>query len=193
MSHRNRNNENSVPPNKFGIDNLADLQRIETPLALRRLLELQRNPVRGKFDTEHLRAIHQYMFQDVYDWAGELRTVNISKPGAIFPPPQYLRPNLDKLFAELAREKQLMNLSAPAWAHRAAYFLGEINAIHPFREGNGRAQREFIGELALVGGHQLVWRGHTQQEMINASKLSHLQKDYSGLERILAESVGPAK
>jgi cell filamentation protein len=189
MSPRYRTDENSAPPNKFGITNLADLQRIETPLALRRLLELQRNPVRGILDTEHLRAVHRYMFRDVYDWAGELRSVNISKPGAIFPPPEHLRPNLDKLFAELTQEEQLRNLPAPAWAHRAAYFLGEINAIHPFREGNGRAQREFIRELAFAGGHRLVWGGHTQQEMIDASRLSHLRQDYSGLERILVESL----
>jgi cell filamentation protein len=189
MSPRYRTDENSAPPNKFGITNLADLQRIETPLALRRLLELQRNPVRGILDTEHLRAVHRYMFRDVYDWAGELRSVNISKQGAIFPPPEHLRPNLDKLFAELTQEEQLRNLPAPAWAHRAAYFLGEINAIHPFREGNGRAQREFIRELAFAGGHRLVWGGHTQQEMIDASRLSHLRQDYSGLERILVESL----
>jgi cell filamentation protein len=189
MSHRYHPDENSAPPNKFGIANLADLQRIETPLALRRLLELQRNPIRGHFDTEHLCAIHRYMFGDVYEWAGELRSVNISKPGAIFPPPEYLRPNLDKLFTKLTREEQLRNLPAPAWAHRAAYFLGEINAIHPFREGNGRAQREFIRELAFAGGHRLVWGGHTQREMIDASRLSHLRQDYSGLERILVESV----
>jgi cell filamentation protein len=104
MSHRYHPDENSAPPNKFGIANLADLQRIETPLALRRLLELQRNPIRGHFDTEHLCAIHRYMFGDVYEWAGELRSVNISKPGAIFPPPEYLRPNLDKLLPN-SREK----------------------------------------------------------------------------------------
>ncbi len=189
MPHRYRPDESVAPPNKFGIANLADLQRVETPLALRRLLELQRYPIRGHFNTGHLRAIHQYIFRDVYEWAGELRSVNISKPGAIFPPPHYLQPNLDKLFAELTQEEQLRNLPASAWAHRAAYFLGEINAIHPFREGNGRAQREFIRELAFAGGHRLVWRGHSQQEMVDASRLSHLRQNYSGLERILVESV----
>jgi cell filamentation protein len=189
MSPRYRPDEYAVPPNKFGITDLADLQSVETPLALRRLLELQRGPVPGRFDTEHVQAIHRYIFQDVYEWAGELRTVNIAKPGAIFPPPQYLQQNLDALFAELAQENHLMNLSPSDWAHRAAYFLGEINAIHPFREGNGRSQREFIRELAFAAGRRLVWEGHTRQEMIDASKLSHLRRDYSGLERILMDSL----
>jgi len=169
------------------------LQRRETPLALRRLLELQQTPIAGNFDTAHLRAIHRYIFQDIYDWAGDLRTVTIAKPGAPFPPPEYLKASLDTLFAELAQENRLKNLPAQAWAQRAAYFLGEINAIHPFREGNGRTQREFIRELAVACGHRLVWVGHTQEEMINASQLSFLRKDYSGLERILAASLRESK
>lgn len=181
--------EAAVPENKFGISSQADLQRLETPLALRRLLELQQSPVRGNYDTAHLQAIHRYIFLDVYPWAGELRTVSISKPDAIFPPPDYLGPSLDALFAELARDGLLKQLSASAWAHRAAYYLGEINAIHPFREGNGRTQREFIRELALSGGHRLTWAGQTQEEMIRASKLSLLRRNYSGLERVLLAAL----
>jgi cell filamentation protein len=166
------------------------LQRLETPLALRRLLELQQSPIAGRFDTGHLQAIHHYIFQDVYDWAGGLRTVSISKPGAPFPPPEYLKASLDTLFAELTRESCLKNLPPSAWARRAAYFLGEINAIHPFREGNGRTQREFIRELALAGGHRLVWASQGPEEMVHASQLSFLRKDYSALERILTAALG---
>jgi len=189
MHRRPRRPTSDVPANKFGLTSHADLQWRETPLALRRLLELQLNPIAGEFDTKHLRAIHRYIFQDVYDWAGELRTVSISKPGAAFPPPDYLQANLDALFAGLARENWLKNLSAPTWAQRAAYFLGEINAIHPFREGNGRTQREFIRELAHAGGHLLLWPGVSQQEMILASQLSFLRQDYSALERILIAAL----
>jgi cell filamentation protein len=80
-------------------------------------------------------------------------------------------------------------LPASAWVHRAAYFLGEINAVHPFREGNGRTQREFIRELALAGGHRLVWANHTRDEMIRASQQSFVRKDYSALEEILAATL----
>jgi cell filamentation protein len=189
MSERFRQDDNPAPSNRFGITNHADLQRLETPLALRRLLELQESPIRGSFDAEHLRAVHRYIFQDVSDWAGRLRAVSISKPGALFPPPQYLRESLDALFDEVAREGLLKGLSRANWARRAAYHLGEINAIHPFREGNGRTQREFIRELALAGGHRLTWAARTQEEMIGASQLSFLRKDYSGLEEILASSL----
>jgi cell filamentation protein len=189
MPFRPGHSSSDVPDNRFGLTVLADLQRRETPLALRRLLELQQEPIAGNFDTEHLLAIHRYIFQDVYDWAGELRTVNISKAQAIFPPPQFLKSSLDALFAELASESCLRLLPPSAWAHRAAYFLGEINAVHPFREGNGRTQREFIRELAQAAGHRLVWASLTQEEMIRASQLSFVRKDYSALERILAATL----
>jgi cell filamentation protein len=182
--------DNDVPSNKFNLTSYADLQRRETPLVLRRLVELQHKPIPGNFDVTHLQAIHRYLFQDVYDWAGEIRSVTISKPDAMFPPPQHLKPSLDALFGELAAERFLKDLSAPAWANRAAYYLGEINAIHPFREGNGRTQREFIRELALAGGHSLVWADHTSEEMVDASKRSLLRGDYSALEHILRTSLG---
>jgi cell filamentation protein len=180
-----------VPANRFNIANLAELQRRETPLALRRLLELQFRPIAGRFDSAHLQAIHRHIFQDVYEWAGELRIVNISKPNAPFPPPDFLKPALDTLLRELARENWVKGLPAPTCARRAAYYLGEINAIHPFREGNGRAQREFIRELAAAGGHLLVWRKIEPSRMIEASQRSFLRKDCTGLEEILLESLHP--
>lgn len=181
--------DNEVPDNKFGLTSFAELQRRETPLALRRLLELQQQAVSGGFDAAHLRAIHRHIFQDVYAWAGELRSVKIAKPNALFPPPEHLRPALDTLFAELARENVLKGLDRGAWAGRAAYYFGEINAIHPFREGNGRTQREFIRQLAAVGGHSLIWKHTSPEEMIDASQRSFLRKDYGGLEVILRDSL----
>jgi cell filamentation protein len=190
MSSRSMPGDNDVPSNKFHLTSYADLQRRETPLVLRRLIELQHKPILGNFDVTHIQAIHRYLFQDIYGWAGEIRSVTISKPDAMFPPPQHLKPSLDSLFGELAAEGFLKDLAAPAWANRAAYYLGEINAIHPFREGNGRAQREFIRELALANGHSLVWADQTLEEMIDASKRSFLGRDYSALEHILKTSLG---
>ena len=102
--------DNDVPSNKFQLTSYADLQRRETPLALRRLIELQHRPILGNFDVAHLQAIHRYLFQDVYNWAGEIRSVTISKPDATFPPPQYLKPSLESLFGELAGENFLKDL-----------------------------------------------------------------------------------
>jgi cell filamentation protein len=97
MSSRSMPGDNDVPSNKFHLTSYAELQRRETPLVLRRLVELQHKPIPGNFDVTHLQAIHRYLFQDVYDWAGEIRSVTISKPDAMFPPPQHLKPSLDAL------------------------------------------------------------------------------------------------
>lgn len=112
----------------------------------------------GAFDTKHLQAIHWHIFQDVYSWAGEVRTVNISKSGDFFGLNQYIVSTLDKTFADLQRERYLGRLSLlTAFCNRAAHYFGEINAIHPFREGNGRTQREFIRQLALRNGYATDW------------------------------------
>ena len=91
----------------------------------------------------------------------------------------FLEPALQQTLAKLAAENYLIGLGADKFADRAAYFLGELNAAHPFREGNGRAQRECIRELGLKTGHYIDWRATTPQEMTEASRLSHVRGDAS--------------
>jgi cell filamentation protein len=142
-------------------------------------------PVAGRFDTAHLKAVHRYIFQDVYDWAGRFRTVNISKGGHLFGLAGFLDGALQQLLEKLAAENYLSGLDATAFAQRAAWFLGEINAAHPFREGNGRTQREFLRELALKAGHYIDWRAANREEMTEASRLSHVSGDASRFAKLL--------
>jgi cell filamentation protein len=109
----------------------------------------------GDLDVAHYRAIHHHLFQDVYKWAGEFRTVRISKGGNAFCYPEYIEQEMQKLFDNLKQQNYLRDLSADEFATRAAHFLAELNAIHPFREGNGRAQTSFILLLADHAGHPL--------------------------------------
>jgi cell filamentation protein len=90
---------------------------------------------------------------------------------------------------KLKRENFLTNPNPKAFANRAAFYLGEINAIHPFREGNGRAQREFIRQLALHAGHPLSWAGFTQPQMVEASIQSHTTGDCTQLATILEAAL----
>ena len=94
-------------------------------------------PIKGKFDLRHLQSIHQFIFSDIYDWAGELRTVNIAK-GNQFCNHQYLETYADGIIKKLKTEKMLTVLPLSMIPERLAYYLGEINVLHPFREGNGR-------------------------------------------------------
>jgi cell filamentation protein len=156
-----------------------------------RLRQLVRKPTAGVFDSKHLQAIHRYIFQDIYPWAGEFRTVNISKAGDLFGLCQHIASNLDNTFANLKKERYLEAQPLGAFCKRAAYYFGEINAIHPFREGNGRTQREFIRQLAQRNGFAANWSRTTPAEMIDASKASFKRGDNSGLEQILVQALAP--
>jgi cell filamentation protein len=161
---------------------LADpelLARFEARRTHRRIAELIDAPVEGAFDVAHLKAIHRHIFQDVYEWAGEFRTVNISKGGHLFGLAPFLEPALRQILGGLLTENRLAGLDGQSFARRAAYYLGELNAAHPFREGNGRTQREFIRELGLKAGHYIDWRSATVEEMTEASRLSHTGADSS--------------
>jgi cell filamentation protein len=169
----------NVLKNLRGLTDPEHLERFEARQTHRRIAELIDNAVSGEFDLGHLKAIHRYIFQDVYEWAGQFRTVNISKGGHLFGVADFLESSLQQVLMKLAAENHLVGLDVYTFADRAAYFLGELNAAHPFREGNGRTQREFLRELGLKAGHYIDWRAVTAQEMIEASQLSHRSGDAS--------------
>lgn len=181
---------NLCPLNLQGIIDYSLLQPIETAAAYRRSLELEFQDITGNFDLAHFRAIHRYLFQDIFPWAGELRVVNISKGNSLFGPAQHISSALTETFARLSSER-FTGPVPTAFAARAAFYFGEINAIHPFREGNGRAQREFIRQLALHAGHPFYWAGFTQAEMTNASIVSHTNGDNSLLAAIIERALLP--
>jgi len=177
----------SVLKNIPGIRDAAELKAFEARATGARILELDKRPIVGKFDRAHLQAIHKQIFQDVYPWAGKTREgAEIAKPGSpFFAFSQYIVPSLDKVAAQLKSEDQLRSLSADTFSIRAGHYLGELNAIHPFREGNGRTQQEFVRELALQAGHTLEWTRITREQMYSTSKLSFERGDSSELAAIV--------
>lgn len=128
------------------------LSQFEAEATSRRIIELIDSPLMGNVDLVHLKPIHKHIFQDVYAWASEFRTVNISKEGHLFARSDFVAAALKDLLQRLATENHLRTMDRNLFAEMAGFFLGEINAAHPFREGNGRAQREFIRELGLYAG-----------------------------------------
>jgi cell filamentation protein, protein adenylyltransferase len=180
--------ETNVLRNLRDIRDAGHLSKFEAIATTRRIVELEHEPIKGRFDAQHLKAIHRHIFQDVYEWAGDFRTVSISKSGDPFAFPQHIGSSLDKTCEELKREGHLAGDDLARFASRCAYYLGEINAIHPFREGNGRTQREFIRELALKNGLTIDWTQVSQAEMIEASRHS-LRVDNAALEQILRKAL----
>ena len=134
----------TVLRNKAGIQDQAALDAFEADATALRMLELVDAPVQGRFDLAHLCAIHHHVFQDVYEWAGELRTVDISRGSSRF---------LGTELSQLARQNWLRGMPPERAVERLAHTMGEINAVHPFREGNGRVQRLFCAQLAEQAGY----------------------------------------
>ncbi|HEY5330217.1 MAG TPA: Fic family protein [Acidobacteriaceae bacterium] len=178
------------PRNRFGIRDYSELQVYETAASHRRQVELDAQGVNGVFDTGHLRKIHWWLFRDVFPWAGELRLTHMSKVGgASFGFPQHIASALGEALGELRAESLLRGLDHASFARRAAHYLGHINAIHPFREGNGRTQREFVRQLAINAGFAISWVGMSKEENTVASILSHTRGDNSGLVTIIDRAM----
>lgn len=164
--------DSGVLYNKFGIQDAKELNRVEADYVAARTSQLTQTPHSGEFGFHYLRAIHRHLFQDVYEWAGEIRDIDIQKGSSYFAHYNHIEAAGNALFAKLREEKLLAGLDEDSFSARAAFYLGEINALHPFREGNGRTQREFISQLAVNNGYFIDWTGITQQEMIDASAAS---------------------
>src|SRR6266481_874133 len=174
--------ENStVLVNKLDLRAQAELDAFEAEISSARAEE----PLpEGVLDFTHYRAIHHHLFQDVYDWAGEVRTVRISKGGNPFCFPENIEDQATKLFHDLRTAGYLRNLDAQAFSAKAAHFLAELNAIHAFREGNGRSQLTFFALLADYAGHPLDLDKLEAEEMLEAMIAS-----FGGDERRLAAVI----
>ena len=186
-----------VYPGTSVLRNLAELrdaerfERFESDHCFARLLELYENPVPLGFDLNHLKQIHHHLFQDVYAWAGEFRTVNMAKGNSFFARPEYVLPELQKVLDRLASEHFLRGADSQRFCERAAYLFAEINAVHPFREGNGRAQREFLRELAVEAGYELAWDLVTQEENHAASIASFQEGSGAAFATLLNKIIRP--
>lgn len=161
--------------NKLNLTDSATLHEKEGVFVGLSLLELYDSPIQGKFDYKHLQEIHRYLFQEIYDWAGKTRTVAMTKyypeidqlKG--FAQPQYIEPYINDIFRELSQERHLKGITdTTIFAERIAYYMSEVNAAHPFREGNGRSQREFFRCLALERGFNLDWTKVNEMELTKA-------------------------
>ena len=152
-----------------------------------RLLELIDKPIKGNYDFKHLQSIHRYIFQDIYEWAGEVRKVDIAK-GNMFCNVRFIDSQADEIFGKLKQDRYLEGLQENEIIKKLAYYFSEINALHPFREGNGRSQREFIRSLAIRNGYIISFADIPQEEMTKASQDSFLC-EYEAMEELFKHCV----
>lgn len=154
--------------NKLDIKDPQVLSNVERTLTAQRQVELMLNPIKGSFDLKHLQEIHKHLFQDVYEFAGKVRTEDIAKDNFMFAPSRFIEPAAQDLFKNLQREN-FKDIPAEKVAERTAYHMAEINVLHPFREGNGRSQREFARTFLLSKGYEIDWSRVDTDRLLQAS------------------------
>ena len=177
----------TVLRNRLGTTDPDYLDKQERALVV---LRSRRGVPRGSFDLAHLRAIHRHLFQDVYDWAGELRTVEISKGRQQFQFRKFIETGMGDVHGRLVRSRFLKGLAAAAFAEAAAVIVGDINYIHPFREGNGRTQLQYLKQLADQAGHRLDLARIDGPAWIAGSVASHAA-DYAPMAAVLLAALKP--
>jgi len=141
----------------------------------------------GWFDLIHLRAIHRHLFQDIYDWAGEVRQVEIAKGGHQFQPRRFIETGMADIHRRLATAGYLRGLTPQDFAQAAGAIMGDINYVHPFRDGNGRTQLQYLEILARRAGHPLDLTRLTPAGWLAASRAAH-----SGEHRLMAQEIAKA-
>jgi cell filamentation protein len=175
--------------NELGIRDADELRRVESDLTYWRALRLATKPIPGRYDLPHLQDCHRALFGGLYAWAGQLRTVRIAKAD-VFCLPQFIESSAAEIFARLARDRHLAGLPRDEFIVGLATYLGDVNALHPFREGNGRAQRVFFGRLAHDAGYRLRWQLIDAEQNIAAS-IAATRGDLLPLRELLNEIVAP--
>jgi len=144
----------SVLRNRLDIRDAGTLEAFEVEIFTLRAEE----PLpHGTFDPAHYCSIHHHLFQDVYEWAGQYRTVRTAKGGNAFCYPAHIPAQMDTLFRSIRGGEVFAEKSRSDFLREAARFLGELNAIHPFREGNGRAQLAFLGLIGATASHPFAF------------------------------------
>lgn len=182
--------DSSVLKNKLDIRDPVLLRKVEADLSTARQAEIFRTPVVGRFTATHLCNIHRKLLGDVYSFAGHFRREDIAKGPTRFVTYSQIKEKLQRLLGQLQQEKWLENVPFEAFAARSAYYMAELNYIHPFREGNGRAIREFMRLLFLHNGYVVQWDAVDVEALLNA--MIDSVYDTAHLEQILKQCLAAA-
>ena len=141
--------------NKLNIHDEKQLSIVESNITLAKISILQQNPIGGNFDFDHYKAIHRFIFEDLYEWAGTPRTVNLSKKGTLFVKAKDIENVATACFDRLKSQNFFKDFDIDDFIEGITDFYCVTNYLHPFKEGNGRTQRIFLSQLALNAGYEM--------------------------------------
>lgn len=175
--------------NKLGLTDPTLLRLAEYATTRQRTLDAPQFPL----TPDGFKATHKHLFGDVFPWAGQVRTVGLthSRHQDPFAFPHLIEGSLAKQFRELSASGYLAGLDAGTFAEKAAHHIGELNAIHSFREGNGRTMRLHLKQLADSAGHELDLSRLPGQAWNDASGVSFRTGDAGPLAAVIGQGIGP--
>jgi len=167
----------NVLMNKFNIKEYGVLQQVERDISYAKIIYLGANPILGKFNLEYMQKIHKCIFENVYGWAGKIRGGQfLFKGDSEFCHSNMIGVYADDIFNKFKNEKYLVGLKRDDFIKRLAYFMAEINVLHPFREGNGRVQRILFQELSRRAGYELDFSGVESKSLLQADIEAYYKK-----------------
>ena len=174
--------------NKLGIKDDKKLKEFEAAVTLAKASELETQPISDAFDVKHYKAIHKFLFEDIYDWAGKYRTINMSKKGTSFAQADKIPALMNACFKKLKDNDSFRNNSFDEFVENMVDFYQVTNMIHPFREGNGRTQRIFIAQLIRYNCYDINFADVDSDELMIATiQAANGVKD--NLIRIFSDSI----
>ena len=174
--------------NKLGIKDDKKLKEFEAAITLAKASEFEKEPFCSTFDVTHYKAIHKYLFEDIYDWAGEYRTINMSKKGTSFADADKIPELMEACFKRLKTNNYFKDSSFDDFVENIVDFYQVTNMIHPFREGNGRTQRLFITQLIRKNNYDIDFSEIDSDELMIATiQAANGVKD--NLVKIFKESI----
>jgi fido (protein-threonine AMPylation protein) len=180
----------TVRRNKLGITDRCELALSEEKFARLRSIELASQGVTGNFDLAHFKCVHQYLFQDVYEWAGETRIIDIDKGSTVFEKASLIAATIEGIQRNLETKNYLKDLTRPEFAKHLAQYYKMWCAVHPFREGIRRSTWIMLGQLSANAGWlldiQRMENGNDQWD--EASKRS-FNGDVSMVTSVLTHAV----
>lgn len=179
-----------VMQNKLGIDDPAVLKQAEADIVSVRLAELLQKPMKGAFDFARLRAIHKHLFSDLYIMAGKVRDVDIAKGHVLFCLVENISACQTQIFKKLKEEKYLCGLDRVSFSYKLAELSGELNALHPFRDGNGRTIRCFLIQLANHAGYEIRFEDVDKEELLKAD-IAAFSGDIECLAKVYERIISP--
>ena len=154
--------------NKLGIRDEKRLSEVEAQITFAKAVMLEETPIDDDFGFEHFKKIHEFLLCDLYEWAGQVRTVGISKKRTKFLDAASIESIGTRCFAKV-KDGYFENLSFDEFVKRIAEFYNDVNYIHPFREGNGRTQRIYFAQLIRHYGYDINFADVDTDELMIAT------------------------